>query len=192
MDIKNLFKRKAAPNQPSVGKHTGSYRHAASTRRTQLIGLVVVLLLVLGAGSYVLVPEVSTQVDDLLGLSTPPLPSATPTPPIRKRVIASQAIALPAMSGIDAISAVETTSAIPSLASPLAGSSVLAASTVIAQPDPVIAIPETTESSEFASSSVPPQKQHAGSYNRPHNRDIRHCLELKTNEAIMRCAYPKR
>lgn len=210
MDVKSFFKRKAKPDskpvEKAVAKPAKLKKLGKGGHRTGMIVGVVVLLLLLGLGAAFYLELLPKEYSDMLrfvtGTMETPVQQPAPHAPKAKVVAAQSAPVIPAMVSASGVSAVATVSAVSvgsGVASTVAASGgldkvsgVAAASAVSAIPDPVMGGADTLDQ-PFASSAPMPSKPISTSgAPRPRNRDMRHCLELKTNEAIMRCVYPKR
>ncbi len=209
-DFKSFFKPKTPPAKAAASLPQDRIAKPKETRLA-VVGLLFLLLLA-SAAAYLLLPEVTEPVNALLGI-TEVSPSAPPPVALRPAPVAM--VNAPSMvSAVEAISSVAATSGIGAISAAGGISSVAATSAVntpvsaasapISQVEAVInptsqvsgvtiaepTMPDLPTTVNIENTANPPMRPLPRP--RPHNRDIRHCLDLKTNEAIMRCAYPKR
>lgn len=212
MDVKSFFKRKAKPDskpvEKAVAKPAKLKKLGKGGHKTGMIVGAVVLLLLLGLGVAFYLELLPKEYRDMLRFVTGTMETPVEQPahhaPKAKVVATQSAPAISAMvsasgvSGVAAVSTVVSASSVASSAVIASGvtanvSSVMAASSnVAAIPDPVMGGADTLDQPFASSSPMPSKPVSTSGAPRPRNRDMRHCLELKTNEAIMRCVYPKR
>jgi len=213
MDLKSLFKRKAAADKPVPPKATDKPKKPEKARkvrtlskRTQWSALAIVLLLLGGGVAFYLFywPDFAKQYAGILPSfmteeevkAPPPAPVHKPAPPKMVAVSsvaptsgivnASAVSGVSPMSGVGsqvaAASSVAVTNNASSVESSVAASSAVASATVSTAPMDAISV-----ASNVAAAPPAPRKVAT----RPKNRDMRHCLDLKTEAEIMRCVYPK-
>lgn len=208
MDLKSLFKRKAAADKPTVPKAADKPKKPEKARKVRTLSkrsqwgalLTVLLLLCGGAAFYVLYwPDFAKEYADILPSfmteeemkAPPPAPVPKPRPP---KVVAASSVA--PTSGIVNASAVSPMSAVSGVGSQgaaassiIAGNTSAVASGVSASSAVTTATPLDAIPADVSAPTPTPKPRLAAT--RPKNRDMRHCLDLKTEAEIMRCVYPK-
>lgn len=208
--MKDIFKRltaKLAKSKPIQNAPAKPHKIPNKTNTIALAAIGILVLLLAGA-YFVFEAEISSTYQSIAQYfgDAPPAqtqPAAAPhtislaqsAPLAVSAIIASSSVEVIASSSVDATSAVSTASMVAdaSAASDVSQAtteSVVAQSGITSFDTAFASAPSDTSQPTSGESSVRPPTQRATA-TRPHNRDVRHCLSLKTNEAIARCVYPK-
>lgn len=200
--MKDIFKRLTAKfSKPQQAQKTAAKpRQLANKTSTIILGSIAILVLLLAGAYLYFEAEISSTYGTFaqyFGHTSPvEQKHVSQAPIIHKQPVTSSVIATSpvestttlAQSAVIATSMVVDTQFASSVA--LTASGVPEAQSDIAGTDTVFESASSSPSSlASATSTTPPL--HRATTTRPHNRDVRHCLNLKTNEAIARCVYPK-
>lgn len=207
MDLKSLFKRKAAADNAPAKKVADKPQKPAKLRKVRTLSkraqwsvLAVVLLLLGGGAAFYLFywPDFYKEYADVLPSfmtedeAKAPPPAPTPKPVPHKVATSSVAptvglVTASAVSGVNPVSGISSPMpAVSSVNMSNAAASGVSANSAVASTTPLDAI---SASSDVA--APPPAPVPHKVVTRPKNLDMRHCLDLKTEAEIMRCVYPK-
>ncbi len=210
MDLKSLFKRKAVADKVSAPKVADKPQKPTKLRkvrtlskRAQWSALAFVLLLVGGGAAFYLFywPDFSKEYADVLPsfmtedeVKAPP-PAPTPNPAPHKVEASSVAPTIGQVTA-SAVSSVNPVSEVSGVSAPMAAISSVnianaAASDVPTSSAVTPSVPLDAISASSDVAAPPPVPAPHKVVTRPKNRDMRHCLDLKTEAEIMRCVYPK-
>ncbi|MDD2775788.1 MAG: hypothetical protein PHU06_07525 [Gallionella sp.] len=196
--MKEFFKRLTAKitqaKQQTPSKKVGK---PSSKLNKILVAVIAVLIMLFAAAYFLFETEISATYSSVMqyfGDDAPPVQAthaAPPPPPVKAPISATlPSSAVAATSAVMSTSSASAIMATSDVAAVSAISSVPNAQSSVVQIDPTFDTETPNTTVINTESSVPPST-HRNTAFRPHNRDIRHCLSLKTNEAIARCVYPK-
>ncbi|MDD4963746.1 MAG: hypothetical protein PHI11_07510 [Gallionella sp.] len=196
--MKDLFNRLMAKinqaKKPAPSKKIGK---PANKLKQIMLAVIAVLVMLIAAAYFLFETEITATYSSVMqyfGDEAPPVQATHAAPP-RLPVKAPNSATLPS----SAVAATSTVMSISSASAIITTSDVAAVSAIpsvpnaqssVVQIDPTFDTETPNTTVINTESSVPPPT-HKNTAFRPHNRDIRHCLSLKTNEAIARCVYPK-
>ena len=200
--MNDIFKRLTAkfskPQQAQ--KPAAKPRKPANKTSTIILGSIAVLVLLLAGAYFVFEAEISSTYDTFAQYFGN-------TSPVEQKHVSQAPIVhnLPVISSVIATSPVTSTTTLiqssviatsmvieADVASGVSQtvSGVVVAQSDVASTDTVFeSAPSNSPSLAGTTSNIP--TPHQATATRPHNRDVRHCLNLKSNEAIARCVYPK-
>lgn len=216
--MKDIFKRLTAKVAKPTTKPRAPSENTLSSKLNNILAVFLLAVIALcGAAYYFFEAEITATTDNIMQYfgDAPPVKTSTNVihraPTLRTSNALTSASMVLSSSGVsDASSGAIST---PSTISGVVAASAIAASGIIANASAVIATaassvasvdpvfdsmpdmpdmpntPEMPAPNKEPSVSTPSSHHNYGS--RPHNRDVRSCLKLGSDEAIAHCVYPR-